>query len=153
MRSKINIAVVGGFQCTKAIYKVAEKTGELIAKEGWTVICGGGEGVMRAVCEGAKKRGGMTVGILPSYKGEEANPYLDVAIPTGLGYARNILVIRAAEVVIAIDGKYGTLSEIAFALNEGKPVVGIKTWNIKGVVTVDTPKEAVSFVKRKIKNI
>jgi len=150
MKNKINIAVVGGFECSKRVYKIAVKLGELIAQEGWIVICGGGEGVMQGVCEGAKSKGGITVGILPGYDEREANPYLDVKIPTGLGYARNILVVRAGDFVVAINGKHGTLSEIAFALNEGKPVVGINTWLIKGVVRKKTAQEAISYIKSKL---
>ena len=107
---------------------------------------------MEAACKGAKKQGGLTVGILPSSDGGEANKYLDVKIPTGLGYARNVLVVRAAEAVIAISGEYGTLSEIAFAFNEEKPIVGIDTWEIEGVKKVKTAKEAVSYVKKKVKD-
>jgi len=102
---------------------------------------------MEAACKGAKEKGGLTVGILPSYEGKEANAYLDVKIPTGLGYARNILVVRASDFLVAVDGKHGTLSEIAFALNEGKPVLGINTWDIKGIVRVRTPKEALRKIK------
>ena len=106
---------------------------------------------MEAACKGAKEEGGLTVGILPSFDESVANRFLDVKIPTGLGYARNILVVRASGFLIAIDGKYGTLSEIAFALNEGKTVVGIDTWKIKGVIKVKTPKEAVARIKRLVK--
>ncbi|MBU0693180.1 MAG: TIGR00725 family protein [Candidatus Omnitrophica bacterium] len=144
----MNVAVVGGNKCSRKIYKVAQKLGELIASEGWVLICGGGLGVMEAACKGAKEKGGLTVGILPSFDAREANPYLDIKIPTGLDYARNILVVRAAEVIVAIDGRYGTLSEIAFALNEGKRVYGIETWDIKGTIKVKSPQEAIERIKR-----
>ncbi|MBU0878766.1 MAG: TIGR00725 family protein, partial [Candidatus Omnitrophica bacterium] len=144
----MNVAVVGGNKCSRKIYKVAQKLGELIASEGWVLICGGGLGVMEAACKGAKEKGGLTVGILPSFDAREANPYLDIKIPTGLDYARNILVVRAAEVIVAIDGRYGTLSEIAFALNEGKRVYGIETWDIKGIIKVESPQEAIERIKR-----
>jgi hypothetical protein len=143
----MNIAVIGGDSCSKKVGKVAQQLGELIASQGWVLICGGGSGVMEAACKGAKQKGGFTVGILPGYGGREANPYLDVKIPTGLGYARNILVVRSADFIVAIDGKYGTLSEIAFALNEGKLVYGIATWEIKGVIKVKTPQEAVKRIR------
>lgn len=148
----MNIAVVGGHKCSKKIYRIAEELGSLIAQQGWVLVCGGGSGVMEAACKGAKKQGGLTVGILPGSDEEEANKYLDVKIPTGLGYARNILVVRAAKAVIAISGEYGTLSEIAFAFNEEKPIVGIDTWKIKGVKKVKTAKEAVNYIKKKVKN-
>lgn len=146
----MNVAVLGGKKCSARLYKIAKKLGQLIAERGWVLVCGGGTGVMEAACSGAKEKNGLTVGILPTLEEEKANPYLDVKIPTGLGDARNILVVRAARVVIAVNGKYGTLSEIAFALTEGKPVVGIETWDIKGVVKVKTPEEAVDFVAKKV---
>ena len=148
----MNIAVVGGHKCSKEIYKIAEEVGNLIAKQGWVLVCGGGPGVMEAACKGAKKQGGVTVGILPSSDGREANKYLDVKIPTGLGYARNILVVRAADAIIAIDGEYGTLSEIAFAFNEEKPIVGIDTWEVTGIKQVKNSQEAINYIKGKVKN-
>ena len=146
----MNIGVIGGYKCSKKDYQLAYNLGRLIAKEGWVVVCGGGLGVMEAVCKGAKEEGGLTCGILPSYTGEEANPYLDIKLPTGLGYARNILIIRASDVLIAVDGKYGTLSEIAFALNEGKPVLGINTWPIRGIKKVKSPQQAIEKIKKLI---
>lgn len=146
----MNIAVVGGHSCSEEIYELAYELGKLIAKEGWILVCGGKEGVMEAVCKGAKETGGVTVGILPSYDSNEANSYVDIKIPTGLGYARNALVVRAAEAAIAVSGKEGTLSEIAFALSEKKPVVGISTWEIEGVLKANTPQEAITLVKEKL---
>jgi len=149
----MNVAVVGGHKCPKEIYRIAEEVGSLIAQQGWVLICGGGLGVMEAACKGAKKQGGLTVGILPSSDGKEANKYLDVKIPTGLGYARNVLVVRASDAVIAISGEYGTLSEIAFAFNEEKLIVGIDTWEIEGIKKVKTAKEAINYTKRKAKDV
>ncbi len=145
----MNVSVVGGYKCSKKHYKVAYELGKLIAKEGWVLICGGAGGIMEAASKGARESGGLTVGILPSFDGKEANSYLDVKIPTGLGYARNILVVRAADYLVAINGKYGTLSEIAFSFNEERPVLGIDTWRIKGIIKVKNPKSAI----RKIKNL
>jgi hypothetical protein len=144
----MNIAVVGGYKCSKKHYKIAQELGRLIAQAGWVLICGGRTGVMEAAARGAKEKGGTTVGILPSYDGKDANCYVDVKIPTGLGYARNVLVVRAADVIVAIDGHYGTLSEIAFAFNEEKPVLGIDTWRIKGVIKVNSPHAAVARIKK-----
>ncbi|MCM8786919.1 MAG: TIGR00725 family protein [Candidatus Omnitrophica bacterium] len=144
----MNIAVIGGHRCSKKHYEIAKKLGSLIAKEGWILICGGREGIMEAVCLGAKKAGGVSVGILPSFDGSDANKYLDIKIPTGLGYARNILVVRAADVVVAIDGNYGTLSEIAFALNEGKPILGIDTFKIKGIKQLKSPESIIKYIKK-----
>ena len=147
----MNVGVVGGYRCSAAVYNAAKELGALIAKEEWVLICGGGAGVMEAVCRGAKSNGGLTVGILSSYDGHEANPYLDVKIPTGLGYARNILVVRASDIIVAVDGKYGTLSEISFALNEDKTVIGLETWGIKGVVKIKNPQAAVNYIKKRFK--
>ncbi len=147
----MNVGVIGGYECSKSIYRIAHRLGKLIASEGWILICGGGGGVMEAACKGAKETGGITVGILPSYEGKEANPYLDVKLPTGLGFARNILIVRVSDVLIAVDGRYGTLSEIAFALNEGKKVYGINTWDIKGINKVKTPQEAIKRIKKEFR--
>jgi hypothetical protein len=144
----MNIAVIGGHKCSKRNYKIAKEVGFLIAKEGWILICGGHAGVMEAACLGAKENGGITVGILPSFDGKDANPYVDIKIPTGLGYARNILVVRSANFIVSVGGKYGTLSEISFALNEEKIVLGIDTWDIKGIIKVKTPKEAIERIKK-----
>ena len=141
---------MGGHSCSQEIYQLAYELGQLIAKEGWILVCGGRTGVMEAVCKGAQEAKGLTVGILPSYNGKDANQYLDVKIPTGLGYARNVLVVRAAEAMIALSGKEGTLSEIAFALSEKKPVVGIETWDIKGVIKASGAKDAIAKVKAEL---
>jgi uncharacterized protein (TIGR00725 family) len=101
---------------------------------------------MEAACRGAKEGGGTTVGILPGTDRSEANEFVDVAIPTGLGEARNALVVRAADALIAVGGGYGTLSEIALALKAGKRVVGLGSWDIEGVERVDTPEAAVEAV-------
>ncbi len=140
--------MIGGSRCCKKYHKVAREFGRLVAKEGWVLICGGGQGVMGAASLGAKEEGGLVVGILPSSDGAEANKYLSVKIPTGLGFARNILVVRASDVVVAIDGKHGTLSEIAFALNENKKIYGLDTWDIKGVIKTKTPQEVIKKIKR-----
>jgi uncharacterized protein (TIGR00725 family) len=112
------------------------------------VVCGGLGGVMEAVCRGAREAGGTTIGILPGADRAAANPFVGVAIPSGLGEARNALVVRAADAVIAVGGGYGTLSEIALALKAGKPVVGIGTWDIDGVISAPDPGTAVETVLR-----
>jgi uncharacterized protein (TIGR00725 family) len=123
----------------------AEAVGRGLAAAGATVVCGGLGGVMAAACRGAKAAGGLTVGILPGLDRAAANPWVDVAIATGLGEARNVLVVRAADVVVAVGGEYGTLSEIAFALKVGTPVVGLGTWAIDGVAAADGPDQAVAM--------
>ena len=117
--------------------------GRELAARGAVLVCGGLGGVMEAACRGAKDAGGRTVGILPGTDRAAANPFVDTAIPTGLGEARNALVVRAADGLIAVGGGYGTLSEIALALKAGKPVVGLDSWEIDGVRAVGDAPEAV----------
>ena len=145
---KTNVAVIGGHRASSKYLKIAEEVGRLIAVNGWVLVCGGREGVMEAACRGAKKAGGTTVGILPSLNGEDANPYVDIKIPTGMGYARNFLVARAAQVVIAIAGECGTLSEIAMALSDERAAIGIGTWKIKGMIQVKSASEAIRKAKQ-----
>lgn len=122
----------------------AQEVGRLVARAGGVVICGGLGGVMEAACRGAKEAGGTTVGLLPGTDRSEANRWVDVAIATGLGEARNVLVVRASDVIVAVGGGYGTLSEIGFALKTGTLVVGLGTWEVAGVEAVSGPAEAVA---------
>lgn len=153
------IAVIGGSIATAEEMAAAEAVGRALAEAGVTLICGGRGGVMEAACRGAKSAGGLTVGILPEADASQANPYVDVAIPTGIGLARNALVVRAAQAVIAVGGSYGTLSEIAYALQFGVPLVGLKTWHFERaghppppVHRADTPQQAVALALRLIKS-
>ncbi len=147
------IGVIGqGKDCSPEILSLAEQVGEEVAKRKAILICGGLKGVMESACHGAKKEQGLTIGVLPGTDKREANPFVDIPIVTGMGEARNILIVRTAMALIAVGGRYGTLSEIAFALSFGKPVVGLKTWkNITGIHYVTTPKEAVDTVFRLLK--
>ncbi len=139
------ISVIGAGSCNKDIYDIAEQVGKLIAQKGATLITGGLGGVMEAASKGAQEAGGTTVGILPGFNSEEANRYVTIPIATGLSHARNIIIARSGDAVIAVSGEYGTLSEIAIALKLGKPVVGINTWeNVEGLIKADTPEEAVN---------
>ena len=124
------IAVIGDSTCSREESLLAETVGKRLAREGVTVICGGLGGVMEAVCRGAKSENGLTVGLLPGESPGMANPWVDIPIATGIGYARNISVVRSAQAVIAIGGNYGTLSEIAYALKGNIPVVGLDTWTL-----------------------
>jgi len=140
----IQIGVIGAGQCSKEIEQLAEEVGKEIARNKATLVCGGLGGVMEASAKGAKQEGGNTVGILPGVSFEDANPFIDIPIVTGLSHARNVLVVRSSHALIAIEGGYGTLSEIAIALKIGKPVVGLRTWKIsEEIITVETPQEAV----------
>ena len=126
----------------------AEAVGRALGEGGAVVVCGGLGGVMEAACRGAKESGGTTVGILPGVDRAVANRWVDVAVPTGLGEARNAVVVRAADAVVAVAGGYGTLSEIALALQAGTPVVGVGTWDVAGVEPAATPAEAATAALR-----
>ncbi len=144
------IAVIGAGQCSEEIAQVAEAVGRELARRGAILVCGGLGGVMEAACRGAKAEGGLTIGILPGSTSHEGNPYVDIPVVTGLGEARNIVVVRTSQAVIAVNGEYGTLSEIAYALKLGIPVVGLNTWQLakegrpeSAIFEVTTPVEAV----------
>ncbi len=130
MKAGLFISVIGAGTCDAATSALAEQVGRELAQRGATVVCGGLGGVMEAACRGAKSAGGQTVGILPGTNAGDANPFVDVPIVTGLGEARNAIVVRSGRAVIAVGGEYGTLSEIAFALKFGIPVVGLGTWQL-----------------------
>ena len=136
------IAVVGAASCTEDEALAAEEAGRCIAQAGAVLVCGGRGGVMEAACRGAAGAGGVAVGILPGDV-SGANPFCTVTIPTGLGIARNAVVASSAGAVIAVGGAYGTLSEIAMALKLGRPVFGIRSWDIPGVVPCMSAEEAV----------
>jgi uncharacterized protein (TIGR00725 family) len=124
------IAVIGGGEPPARAMKLAEEVGRELARRGAMVVCGGMRGVMEAVCRGAKSAGGTTIGILPGNEPITANDYIDIPIMTGMGYARNVIVVKTGRAAIAIDGAYGTLSEIGHALGDGIPVIGLETWQL-----------------------
>jgi len=137
------IGVIGAGECDAEFGRLAEAVGRQIASAGAVLVCGGMGGVMEATCRGAKAGGGTTIGILPGPDRADANPYVDVAIATGVNEARNLAIIRTADALIAVGGSYGTLSEIGFALKAGKKVVGLRSWDVKGIVPAATAEEAV----------
>jgi uncharacterized protein (TIGR00725 family) len=139
------VAVVGPAEASPEEEATARQIGAGLARGGAIVVTGGRGGVMAAACRGASESGGTTVGILPGTSREEANDWVTVAIPTGLGELRNGLVVRAADVVVAVGGAYGTLSEIALALKSGTPVVGVGSWDIEGVRAVESAEAAVEW--------
>jgi hypothetical protein len=144
------VAVVGSGDAPSAELEVAEAVGRGVAARGAVVVCGGLGGVMEAACRGAKAAGGTTVGLLPGPDRGAANEFVDVAIPTGLGEARNALVVRASDVLIAVGGSWGTLSEIALALRTGRRVVGVGTWELgrPGVEAAADASAAVELALR-----
>lgn len=130
---------------------LAEEVGVEIARRGAVLVCGGLGGVMEAAARGAKRAGGLTIGILPGVSAQEANEFIDVPVVTGIGEARNALVVRSSDAVIAIAGSYGTLSEIALALKMGVPVVGMGTWQLRSpdgneppIICASSPQKAVA---------
>jgi hypothetical protein len=140
------IAVIGGRQENDENLRLAECVGRGIAKKGAILLCGGLSGVMESAAKGAKDCHGRTVGILPGKSKNDANPYIEIPLATGLGLSRNAIIASAADGVVAIGGGYGTLSEIAFALQFYKPVVGLATWDIEGVIKAHEPEEAIELV-------
>ena len=144
--NRTTIAVIGGRKVEKSLLKEAEEVGRLLAGRNAVLVSGGLGGVMEAASRGMKTAGGLTVGLLPQDHKRDANDFIDVAIATGLGIGRNVIIARTADAVIAVGGEYGTLSEIAVALQLGKPVVGIRTWDIKGVISAANAGDAVNKV-------
>jgi uncharacterized protein (TIGR00725 family) len=145
------IGVIGGGEVSSPVAEQAEEVGREIARRGAVLVCGGLGGVMEAACKGAVGEGGLTIGILPGDNRLAANPYVKIPIVTGLGHARNVAVVKSSQAVIAIDGSYGTLSEIGHALQNGIPVIGLDTWSLtlngkadNNIIRADSPKEAVN---------
>ncbi|MCJ7802035.1 MAG: TIGR00725 family protein [Candidatus Marinimicrobia bacterium] len=146
MDFKARIAVFGGRNISKEIYEDTVEIGKLLAKENYLVFCGGGEGVMEAICKGVNYKNGTSIGILKSDNVSEGNKYLTIPILTNMGITRNALLALNADVAIAISGNHGTLSEIAYALQLEVPVIGYKTWDIPGVISVNSINELISKV-------
>jgi uncharacterized protein (TIGR00725 family) len=146
MRKKV-IGVIGGHRCTPEVEEIAQELGKKLAEVVDILVSGGLSGTMKAVCQGFKAAGGLTIGIITSYNKNDANEYVDIVIPSGLGLARNVLVVKSADVVVALPGEAGTLSEIAYCLQFGIPVISLGSWDIKGVIKTKTVDEAVNKVK------
>ena len=144
------VAVIGGGECSPQEAKFAEEVGRELARRGAVLVCGGLGGVMEAACKGARKENGMTIGILPGDSRHQANPYVQIPMVTGMGYARNVIVVKSAQATIAVGGSYGTLSEVSHALQHGIPVIGLNTWSIsrngqtdESIITAKSAVEAV----------
>ncbi|MEN3186791.1 MAG: TIGR00725 family protein [Atribacterota bacterium] len=157
MKSSVYIGVIGQSVCEERICRLAYEAGREIARRGAVLVCGGLGGVMEAACRGAKEESGLTIGILPGFSFEDANPFVDIAIPTGLGEVRNFVIVNTASALIACGGQTGTLSEIALALRAGKILVGLETWKIcdhRGredfFPCFERPDQAVEFIFRNL---
>lgn len=149
----LQIGVIGPGECSAEAAAIAEEVGREIAARSALLICGGLGGVMAAAAKGSFQAGGITVGILPGVSPQDANPYISIPIVTGMSHARNVLIVRSSDVLIAIEGGYGTLSELAIALKLEKPIIGLHTWDVSSkIMKAGTPQEAVamafSVVKR-----
>jgi len=143
----MQIAVIGGGECSPVVRDLARQLGRLLAEQGHILLCGGLGGVMEAACCGAKEAGGLTVGILPGERAD-ANKCVDIAIATGMGHARNVIIVKSADAVVALPGEEGTLSEIALALKMKKRVISLRSWDIPGAVRAETPEEALGLLSR-----
>lgn len=147
------IGVIGASRADDELLRLAEELGQEIASRGVAIVCGGMTGVMEAVCKGARAKGGLTIGIIPSDDKNDANQYVQVPIVTGMGVGRNVMLVKTADVLIAVGGEYGTLSEIAHALNIGKTVVALRSWNLErateksipNLIDAKSPKEAMDL--------
>ena len=152
-KQKILISVIGGSSISAKVEDLAESVGRMIAELECILVCGGLGGAMEAAARGAKRAGGMTIGVLPGKEKDDANPYIDIALPTTIGYARNTIVAASGDIVIALPGSYGTNSEICYALVYGRPVIDLGNWNIEGMIDVKNVEEAQVKIKKLIKKL
>ena len=151
--NKIQISVIGAGTCSDDIASLAYEVGRHLALNDCILLCGGLGGVMEHAAKGARENGGQTIGILPGFDISDANSYIDIVIPTGSSHARNIVVVRSGMACIAVEGSYGTLSEIAIALKLKKPVIGLNTWDISpDIIKAIDPEDAVKNAIEQIKN-
>ena len=152
-KQKITISVIGGSSVGSRTEDLAEKVGKMIADLGCVLVCGGLGGAMEAAAKGAKKAGGLTIGILPGKEKDDANTYIDIALPTTIGYARNTIVAACSDIVIALPGSYGTKSEICYGLIYGRPVFDLGNWEIEGMIAIKDLEEAETKIKKIIKKL
>ena len=153
MRQKITISVVGARDLPPLEEELGYNVGRLVAQLGAVTVCGGLFGVMQAVSKGAKEAGGLTIGILPGTDKKDANPYIDIALPSSIGYARNVMIACSADIIIALPGSYGTSSEISYGLIYGRPVLDLGGWNVKGMIKVKDLKDLEKKLKALMKEI
>lgn len=147
------IGVIGASRADDELLRLAEELGQEIASRGIAIVCGGMTGVMEAACRGARAKGGLTIGIIPSDDKNDANQHVQIPIVTGMGVGRNVVLVKTADVLIAVGGEFGTLSEIAHALNIGKKVISLRSWQLEkasekpipGLIDAGSPKEAVDL--------
>ena len=148
--SRKRISVFGGRDISSDIYDKTYILGGLLAKEGYLVYCGGGQGVMEAIAKGVYKNKGICIGILKGESLSEMNKYINIPVSTYMGISRNALLAYNCDVAVAVSGKYGTLSEISYAFQLEKPVVGLNSWNLSGLTNVNKPSQVIDFIKKHI---
>jgi uncharacterized protein (TIGR00725 family) len=152
-KQKITVSVIGSHDATPKTAKLAREVGKMVAELGCVLVCGGLTGLMQEACRGAKSAGGLTIGILPGEEKSDANPFVDIALPTTLGYSRNVIVAASADVVIALPGSYGTESEICYALVYGRPVINLGNWRIPGLIKASGLGDARRILKRLVEKL
>jgi len=152
-QQKITISVIGGHDADDNVRKLAYDVGRMVARLGAVLVCGGLSGVMEAASSGAKDAGGLTIGILPGKDKQDANPYIDIALPTSIGFARNAIVACSAHIIIALPGSYGTLSEISYGIVFNRPIIDLGNWNKDGMIKVDNFEDAEIKIKELMEDI
>lgn len=145
---KITISVIGRNEFNDKVEPIARRIGNIVAKVGAVLVCGGLGGVMEAAARGAKEAGGTTIGLLPGIDKSDANPYIDIALPTSIGFARNAMVACSADIIVALPGSYGTSSEISYGLVYKRPVIDLGGWNVEGMIKVKNVDEAEMKIKQ-----
>ena len=153
MKKKITISVIGGHDATPSQEQLAYEAGKIVAQAGAVLVCGGLTGMMTAASKGAKEAGGLTIGILPGKDKGDANPYIDIPLPTSIGFARNVFVACSADIIIALPGSHGTRSEISYGLVFKRPVIDLGGWDIPGMIAAKDLKQAGSITNDLIKKI
>ena len=149
-KQKVTISVIGGSEIDAKVERLAQEIGEIVAKVGAILVCGGLKGAMEATCKGAKKAGGTTIGLLPGKDKADANPYVDIALPTTIGYARNAMVAASADIIIALPGSHGTRSEISYGLVYKRPILDLGNWGVEGMIKVKDLKDVEGKLKELI---
>jgi hypothetical protein len=152
-RQKVTISVIGGHDTGPKVERLAQEVGAIVAKAGAVLVCGGLDGVMKAAAKGAKQAGGLTIGLLPGRNKDDANEYIDIALPTTIGFARNAMVAGSADIIVALAGSFGTQSEICYGLVYKKPVIDLGGWKMPGMIKAKNIKEAQAVIEKLIKRI
>jgi uncharacterized protein (TIGR00725 family) len=152
-KQKITVSVIGSHDTTPKTARLAREVGKMVAEQDCVLVCGGLAGLMQEACRGAKSAGGLTIGVLPGDEKGDANPFVDIALPTTIGYSRNVIVSASADVVIALPGSYGTESEICYALVYERPVINLGRWKIPGMIKARSVSDASRTLKKLIEKI